>query len=286
MMKHLFKCLPACLAAVLLLSCAMAETAPAPQVILYTCYEYAGPVGLTFQAGCVDDEGRLWTVDRVLENPGDLAPKARLEQMLAAGELTPAGEMSWSELFELKSLMYTLEDQGTEAEAVCEGAGAESSWAFIPDGGEAQEILLGVSGDSRFENTDPDAQALYLFLRTRFPAVTSYAYTPEYGPAGFQPVALTAFLGWEKIDFTKAEIRCQDNDCEAGPIPVELTEEDRGNILAFLANARVTGKANGTEVTGGTTTYAFFDETGEYICSFELYEGLLVLDDGMYSLAR
>ncbi|MDR9831373.1 hypothetical protein RCJ22_37940, partial [Vibrio sp. FNV 38] len=140
-------------------------------------------------------------------------------------------------LFELNSLIFSVEDQGTETEAVSEGGGAESSYAVVYIEDEpAQRVLLGVSGDSRFENTDPDAQALYLWLRELFPDVTNY-FGGDAGPRGFQPVSLIEFMGWQHIDFTRVVITGWDMDCVAGPIPFELPEENAEEILQMILNS-------------------------------------------------
>ena len=57
-------------------------------------------------------------------------------------------------------------------------------------------------------------------------------------------------------------------------------------IIQFILNSHVTGKANATMVTGGTTEYIISDENGNYLAALELYEGLLVRNDGMYHLSR
>ena len=280
-----------CLAVILALAavCAAAAGEEAPRILLYTYYEWVGPDGMYLQAGCVDEDGGLWTLER-LEPDFDWSAGmlAYLTGKLRDGEMTSAGEVDqdWIDMFELNSLIVCAEDRGNETEAVCEGAGAESSYGVAWDyDGNATEVLLGVSGDSRFENTDPNAQALYKLLRDFFPGVRNYAYS-DMGPRGFQPVPLIEFCGWQDIDFSAVAFSCDDIDCEAGPIPVKLTGEDREEILEMITNGVVTGKANATMVTGGTTVYGFLDEDGNWLDSMELYRGLLVTNDGMYYVAR
>ena len=287
-MKTMRRLVMICLAAMLLAGFAAAEETEKPGIMLYTCYTYVAPDGMTLQAGCVDEEGGLWTLDQVIPDyDWSVGIYEYLSGLLEAGGLTPAGtfgEYDRIDLFDLRGLVVSTEDQGNETEAVCEGAGAESSYAIVRDNdGNTRKILLGVSGDSRFENTDPNAQALYRILRELFPGVDNYAYS-NMGPRGFQAVPLAEFCGWQEIDFTKVVITCADMDCEAGPIEVELTDEDREQIVELATNRMVTGKANATFTTGGTTVYMFQNEEGEYLGALELYRGMLVWNDGMYYL--
>ena len=104
-------------------------------------------------------------------------------------------------------------------------------------------------------------------------------------PVISDPVPLIEFLGWEDYDLQNAAVQCSENDCEEGPIPVEITEEDREEILEFISENLVTGKENDLSVTGGTISWIFLDAGGNYLCSLELYDGLLVMNDGMYRLA-
>ena len=74
-------------------------------------------------------------------------------------------------------------------------------------------------------------------------------------------------------------------DCEIGLIPAEMTEEEKEEIRTLALYGVVTGKKNDEMVTGGTWVYSFETPEGEYIMSVELYKGLLVGSDGMYSYA-
>ena len=286
-MKTIHRILLICLAAVLTLAAAAAaEPEETPNFILYTLYENVFPDGEEVQAGCVDEEGYLWTFNRFMPD-GDpyLQEENFLMRLRIAGEMTLAGQLDSEELFDLKSLIYSTEDQGWGSEAVSEGGGGEYSIAITTDkDGEEYRILLGMSGDSKFENTDPDAQALYQRLRELFPDVTCFG--GEAGPKGFQPVSLIDFCGWQDIDFDHAVITGYDMDCEAGPIPFEITDEQREEMIQFVRTRNVTGKANATMVTGGTTAYTFSDEAGNYLASLELYRGRLVRNDGMYTLGE
>ena len=163
-------------------------------------------------------------------------------------------------------------------------AGTERSYAVQYDNEEqAHCILLGMSGDDCFENTDPDAQALYLYLRTMFPQVTCYG--GDMGPRGFEPVSIRTFCNLEGLDPDHLEITACYVDCETGPLPITLTEEDRLALLDLIRNGVVIGKSNATMVTGGTTSYDLSDPDGNYLTSLEFYEGLLVRSDGMYAIS-
>ena len=286
-MKTMKKLMMICLAIALLAGTAAAEAQDTPRIILYTCYTNLFPDGMELQAGCVDEDGGLWTLEL---QDADLNGYATLGEYLAAmmkaGKMTAAGKIEGIDPFELNSLVVCTEDRGKELEAVCEGGGAESSYAVAWDVDDnATEILLGVSGDSKFENTDPNAQALYLLLRKWFPGVTNFAYS-DMGPRGFRPVSLIEFCGWQDIDFDKAVINCYLEDCEAGPIEAELAGGEREEIIEIATSWKVTGKANATIVTGGPTTYSFCDAEGNWLASMSLYQGLLVMGDGMYYIGQ
>ncbi len=287
-MKMMKRLMTICLAIALLAGLAGAAEGvqEPPQIILYTCYTNLFPDGLELQAGCVDEDGGLWTLDL---RDADLTGYATVGEYLAdkrsTGEMVSAGQVEGIDMFELKSLIYDTEQQDVTLEAVCEGGGAESSYAIYRDvNGNETEILLGVSGDSKYENTDPDAQALYLLLRKFFPGVDHFAYS-DMGPRGFQPVPVAEFCGWQDIDFSKVVIECGLEDCEEGPIPLELTDGDREEIIEIATTWQVVGKANAMILSGGPKTAGFYDGSGKYLGSLSLFEGLLVLGDGMYYIS-
>ena len=267
-------------------SAALADTRETPEIILFTCYMNLLPDGLRLQAGCIDYAGGLWTLDLPdADLTGYSTIGEYLIMMRRAGKLKPAGQLE-GDMFDLRGLVSCTENQGSEPEAVSEGAGGECSYAMQWNtDGSAEEILLGASGDSKFENTDPNAQALYLLLRKTFPEVENYAYTSA-GPQGFQAVPLIEFCGWQEIDFSKVTIRCYLEDCEEGPIPAELTPDEAAEILRIATEWKVTGKANATVMTGGPVTFSFLSGDGTWLGSLSLYEGLLVRGDGMYYISE
>ena len=91
------------------------------------------------------------------------------------------------------------------------------------------------------------------------------------------------FLKLDPVQIRASVITASVIDCEAGSIAVEDPDE---SIIDFVLESAVTGKANATMVTGGTTVYGFYDADGAYIGSIELYRGLLVTSDGMYYIGK
>lgn len=73
-------------------------------------------------------------------------------------------------------------------------------------------------------------------------------------------------------------------DCEAGRLPVGLSAAETEDVRRLAMSGVVTGKANDMSVTGGTWVYSFDTPEGEHLLTIELYKGLLVGMDGMYSI--
>lgn len=265
------------------LSPALAER---PRIILYTAYRQIG-WGDAVQIGAMDEKGGLWVstgYDSELKWP--YGWEKQLEYLGASDQLEEAGKLSYEELFSLKSLISSV--QATEEKPVgwmCD-AGTETSRAVRYDRkGNAEAILLGMTGDSLLENTDPNAQALYLKLRMLFPFVRCYA--GEISESwGFQPVPIAAFCRLYGIDWDSAKVSAWYTDCEAGPRERTLTEDEEKQILDIMKTAVVVGKENAADVTGGTTAFFFSDRDGNSLGSVEFYNGLLVRGDGMYQIAR
>ncbi len=257
------------------------DAAASRQIILYTYYRQMG-WGDRVQIGCVDADGCLWLTtghDSTLKWP--YKTEEQLEYLQSSSEMELIGQLKGKELFDLKSLIFSTEDQGHASYPAANDAGTECSYAVLYDReNNAQCILLGMSGDDCFENFDPDAQALYRYLRQIFPQVTCYG--GNIGPVGFQPVPIRVFCGLEGLDLDSLVISGFFVDCEAGPCKLNISEEDRLYLLRLIQYGKVTGKANATMVTGGTTCYDVSDPSGGFLASLELYQGLLVRSDGMY----
>ncbi|MBQ7455829.1 MAG: hypothetical protein IJS53_05235 [Clostridia bacterium] len=270
-----------CLALTLAL-CPAGFAAGAPRPILYTYYRQAG-WGDRVQVACVDEDGGLWLAvgcDSEMRWPWSL--EEQLAWMQTAGNLEKVGELTSGALFDLNSLVLSAEDCGEKTVPCACDAGTEYSYIvrYDREDGAPERVLLGASGDDLFENFDPNAQALYRWLRETFPQVTSYAGL--MGPVGFTPISLLAFCGKADVDLSGAEVTAFSIDCEAGPIELEITEDEKEAARARVMYGTVTGKANATTVTGGTVVISFREADGRFLCSFEFYRGLLVRQDGMY----
>jgi hypothetical protein len=157
--------------------------------------------------------------------------------------------------------------------------------------GSTESVLLGMSGRRLFENTDPDAQALYQFMWMQL-FREDETFKPSYGfaaegiaPYGFRTVSVREFFGLEKANAATVVITAMENDCEEGPKEVPVTEQDREWVLAILERGIITRKVNDLSVTGGTASYLFHSEEGEYLGSIELYKRLAVKNDGMYQMS-
>ena len=123
-------------------------------------------------------------------------------------------------------------------------------------------------------------------LVIEIPAVHCLADAGVYAGAGVRLLEATGKVshisfGSECGDLSllTAAVKASYMDCEAGPREIE--DPGKGVILAVL-DGKVTGKANSTMVTGGTYVFGFYGEDGNYLGSLEIYQGLLVTDDGMY----
>ena len=262
-----------------------AETDQNRRVILYTYYRQVG-WGDRVQIGYVDAQGGAWLLtgsDGTLQWP--YTQEDQLAYLKASGDFVRVDMLSSDERFDLNSLILSAEDQGSQSHPVACDAGTEKSFAVSYDeNGEAQCILLGMSGDDCFENTDPNAQALYLRLRQLFPQVTSYGGI--MGPAGFHPVPVQTFCGLDGTDVLNCSVSAHLLDCEAGPIEIAMTQDDLDTLFDLVLNGQVTGKANAVFTTCGSVAYDFLDGDGNFLGSVELYEGLLVGPDGMYTISR
>ncbi len=258
------------------------------RIILLTEYCQEG-WGDRIQVGCLDENGCLFGLegaDSTLHWPGD--PEAKRTRLAAEGALRFLGRLDSEDRRAVGSLIAGVVNQDGKvgSSGGCD-MGTECTWAFRFGKDETvEEILLGASGDGFYENTDPGAQALYARARSWFPYVWCYAYGTEgIGPQGFVPQPLLSFLNIP-LSALSAEIACLYMDCEAGPVPKELSEEEAAAVRELLSTAKVTGKANGYSVTGGTRAYVLRDPEGSWIGSVELYGNLLVGRDGMYTLER
>ena len=160
-----------------------------------------------------------------------------------------------------------------------------------PDG-NPEPVLLGMSGSAVFENTDPNARALYLFMWCQLTARESYDNLLPYGfgaegvaPKGFEPVTVREFFHLEGVDPETAEITAGLNDCESGFIPFDLTEEQKAWARKLLQRGIITGMDNPWVDSGGFNSYLFGDRDGNVLGSIEIEDGLAVGRDGMYRIS-
>ena len=260
----------------------MGAESSSPRIILYTYYRQMG-WGDRVQIGWLDDEGTVRLItgyDSALRWP--YKPEEQLAYLEQAETFTAENILPYDDLFSIKSLIYSVEDQGSKSRPAANDAGTEKSYAVrYTKEGEPEFILLGMSGDDCFENFDPNAQALYLRLRLMFPSVTSYGYGPM-GPQGFSPVPLAEFAGLDTDAVPSASVQGYLIDCEEGPIPLELTEKDITALVYLVRNAKVTGKADCVVSTGGMASYSFYDADEKLIGTLEFEDGLLVWGEGHY----
>ncbi len=255
-----------------------------PRIILYTFYRQMG-WGDRVQIGSIDEDGIIRVLvgnDSNLKWP--YKPEEQLEYLSQTEKFTEKSTLIHDDSFALSSLVFAVEDQGSASVPAACDAGTEKSYAVrYSKEGEPTFILLGMSGDDMFENTDPNAQALYLMMRKLFPEVTTYAYDDlGMGPRGFTPVPLAQFTGIDVNAVMNAEIKGYLSDCEEGPIPLDLTEENKAELLSVIRSGIVTGKADCVFSTGGFYVYDFFDSEANCIASIEFENGLLSAGDGHY----
>ena len=279
------KILIAILAAVLLMGLAVAAHAETPDIVLVTVYEQMG-WGDSVSVGFVDQSGGLWTLEgsaSALKWP--YSPEEQVAYLLQSDQKVQVGQLSADDRFDLNGLIECAKPQQPDPHGWACDAGTQRSYAVRNRNDQPEIMMLGITGDDIWENTDVNAQALFAHLRRLFPNVRCYAdeYEKTTGESwGFTPVKIRDFLHIDWLDRKDMTMECYLTDCEEGLIDCPVTAGDTEKILNILQNASVTGKANATFVTGGTYVFIFYDSTGEYLGSFEVYEDLLVSNDGMY----
>ena len=273
-------CLMLLAAAVLLMTApsqACAEASAEPVLITY--YRQLG-WGDRVEIGYVDSAGSCWLLtgsDSELKWPYRSAEQIRY---LSEHSFEMAGSLSSDDLFALKSLVYAVEPSTEPSHPAANDAGTERTYAVrYGRDGTPEPVLLGMSGDDMFENTDPNAQGLYLAARRLFPRVT--AYGGSMGPAGFTPVKVSEFCGLGRL--AGATVKAVFNDCEAGPREIALCRAEQKEILRLAGEGLVTGKVSAVSTTGGFRTYYFY-RGGKCLGSFDICDGLLYRNDGMYSI--
>ncbi len=271
-------------AVVLLLLMPVLASAREDRMVLIQIYQQVG-WGDRMQVGCMDESGGLWKMEGSasrLKWPSDF--DRQLEVLNARTGLEPMGKLSWDDAFSLQSLVLAVPKQEIKSRAMACDAGTQKCLAVRYDReGKAEAVCVAMTGDTEFENTDPNAQALFEQARRLFPFVTCYAGLSGFS-WGYTPVSLLSFLKDPVLPEGEMRVEAWNDDCEAGPVRLEVTSEEEKRLNRLLREARVTGKANAMSVTGGTTGVRFLDGEGHTVIVLTLYEGLLVEGDGMYRL--
>lgn len=264
---------------VLLPFSACAEASPRP--ILYTYYLQMG-WGDRLEIAYLDSDGNLWALDGYESTLHWPYKTEEQLQFLAENSFENIGRLKFDDLFDLKSLVNAVQESDEPSYPAACDAGTEETYAVRYDrDGNAEAILLGMSGDDVFENTDPNAQGLYLAARRLFPGVI--AYGGSMGPAGFIPKDLVGFCGLGSL--SGAAVRASYNDCESGPSEIPLSREQQKQILDTVRSTVVTGKVSACVTTGGFRSYDFF-RGDQYLGCINIYNDLLYCSDGMYSIER
>ena len=151
--------------------------------------------------------------------------------------------------------------------------------------GIVEIIPLAITGNRVVENLEPNAYALYIAC---FTEVMGYDLEAEFDcpikPLNIRRTPLAEFLGVDEGVFEGATLTASRLDCEAGYIDIEIDEEETGEKIEWLSGLVVTGKRNALCVTGNTEVYTLHSPEGAFLARFEFYQGLLVMDDGMYAV--
>ena len=249
---------------------------------------------------CIDEEGVVWSTAEA-----DLKPDCSEEDLMRLIQERRGMTRRTETLASPAYGMYTrdeLKEMAKWAAAVPAAEGTpeetgvntdETAIYALKNGedGHTESILLGMSGRRLFENTDPNAQALYQFMWMQLywevnSFRSSYGFAAEgVAPYGFRTVSVRDFLGLEKVDAAAVVMTAVENDSEAGPKELEVTEKDREWVLAMLERGIITRKVNNRSVVYNTKAYYFHTAEGESLGSIELSRGMAVTKDGMYQMS-
>lgn len=255
---------------------AKAEEQTPGRPLLVTCYlNYAW--GEVYQIGMIDENGIVWEAEgSVLENI-PYSPDAYTAFAENRDFLHCAGSVSQKDLFDIKGLIATCENQAvTYTPAACD-AGMQTALAYRTNqAGEVECIILGASGDSMYENTSPAAQALYTLLRNTFPGVCSFP-GDGMGPQGFEERDLFTFLNIPSGEALPCTLTAAWLDCESGEEAIPATQ-----TVASLQRLSVTGMKSAAIPTGNITLYRLYDEQGNFIAAISFYGDLLLTEHGLY----
>jgi hypothetical protein len=278
------------------------DPATLADVILYSVLR-PNPGDGTVHISCIDADGIFWTTHKAdIEYPfmkEDILELLRERRGMTEGEhmigtTEYIGKVMDKEFFRSLSVMASV---APRQEGYPRKTGIDvlelSVYALRDDPeGNPDPVLLGISGSAVFENTDPNAQALYRFMWTRLLAHESYFSLVPYGyaaegvaPHGFETVSAREFFHLEGVDAQAAVVTAGMNDCEEGFLPYEPTEEEQASARKVLERGMVTGMDNPWIDSGGFVSYVFKDAEGKVLGSMEIEDGLAVGKDGMYRIS-
>ena len=239
--------------------------------------------------------GRAWTVREIVvhesERPGDEAVYEVYPEEDYGGYLVfqPSGDGTFlaviddwvpvSPAGEVK-VMLPLPDRFAY---VTISAGEESE----PAGMDAFLNALRNFGDFNAYNTVctfEEGQLVYV-LHSSYPQgpEENWPGPEEEAASSSEAIPVWKFFHGDPDLLETAVIMGSTLDCEAGPIPTEVPEEEQEELRTLAMYGVVTGRQSDEMVTGGTWLYSFETPEGKHIMTVELYRGLLVGPDGMYA---
>ncbi|MBQ6595795.1 MAG: hypothetical protein IJH78_09080 [Clostridia bacterium] len=276
------------LIAVLLLTAAALAEAPAAgtRPLLVLVWRSAESEGGAL-VGCLDDAGGLWRGEAAEPFAGEseLLPEwlAELGVTLAEGGMVwqePVGE---EELAEIVSLARAVRGLTYGETTTYGGIGQIWAEAFRYDENAVERIPLALGGDICRENGDINAQALFRRLLELFPDLAEPALAADALPAGFVPVPLLSFCGYEgewPEDVDAELLREAEGEWQ-------IAEEDGERLEAFLDSVdemAVVCKQSALVPSEGVETLRFEGPSGEILLTIRMYQGMLVRDDGVYRI--
>ena len=116
---------------------------------------------------------------------------------------------------------------------------------------------------------------------------SSYPWGPEeITAASAEAIPVWKFCHGVREGLETAIVKGYQTDCEAGPAEVEVSAEEADGLRSLALCGFIKEKENDMSVTGGTWIYTFEDAEGNTLLSIEMYRGLIVAVDGMYSYGR
>ena len=308
MMKRILAImLAAVLAGLLFAGAACADDKAAeeqPRVILYLVFK-PRTAGGNIAVFCIDEGGTLWGTA-----PADLEPGFSEEDVVRLMQerrgMTKMENMIYKVYDDHHMKKEWFEELAQRADIVpaAEGTPEETGaklgeygiYALRNDAdGNPESVLLGMCGRKLFENPDPEAQYLFMFMWRKLREHSNTFHPPfDYAtegiaPYGFRMASVREFFGLENVDGETAVITAGTDDCMTGRQEADapLEGENREKILAMLDRGVIIRKENPWIVTGGTVCYTFSDAAGEYLGEIVTYDQdkLAVAGDGMYRIS-